>query len=77
MEDTVLSNVLTNVDRCDSCGAQAYVSAKLSVGAALLFCKHHFESAEPKLSLLNAEIIDERHKLTPKPRTISSNENAF
>lgn len=31
---------LTGLDRCDSCGAQAYVRASMASGT-LLFCAHH------------------------------------
>ena len=31
---------LTGLDRCDSCGAQAYVRATMASGT-LLFCAHH------------------------------------
>jgi hypothetical protein len=31
---------LTGLDRCDSCGAQAYIRAELATGE-LLFCAHH------------------------------------
>ena len=32
---------LTAADRCDRCGAQAYVQAALPGGSTLWFCKHH------------------------------------
>ena len=32
---------LTRSDRCDRCGAQAYVRAVLHSGGALQFCAHH------------------------------------
>ncbi|MGO3146949.1 MAG: DUF7455 domain-containing protein, partial [Leucobacter sp.] len=39
---------LSALDRCDSCGAQAYVRAVLS-GSDLLFCAHHAHKHEEKL----------------------------
>lgn len=33
---------LTALDRCDRCGAQAYVRVDLSSGGELLFCAHHW-----------------------------------
>lgn len=43
---------LTALDRCDSCGAQAYVRATLATGD-LYFCAHHAarfrEKLEPQL----------------------------
>lgn len=32
---------LTLADRCDSCGAQAFVHATMPSGFTLLFCAHH------------------------------------
>ena len=56
---------LTRQDRCDRCGAQAYVRATLpgADGLALLFCGHHFRNNELALLAAGAEILDERHRL--------------
>lgn len=35
-------------DRCDTCGAQAYVEAGVKTGI-LLFCSHHANTARPKM----------------------------
>jgi hypothetical protein len=32
---------LSAADRCDRCGARAYLRAVLPSGSALLFCAHH------------------------------------
>ena len=38
---------LTRQDRCDRCGAQAFVRATLpGDGLSLLFCGHHFRAHE-------------------------------
>jgi hypothetical protein len=58
-----LSN-LTALDRCDSCGAQAYVQVFLGEGD-LLFCGHHFKEHEHKLLVIATKIHDEMHKLIP------------
>ena len=57
---------LTRSDRCDRCGAQAYVRATLMAahGAALLFCGHHFRRHEAALVAAGAAILDERHRLS-------------
>lgn len=34
--------VLTGFDRCDRCGAQAYIRVELYSGLDLVFCGHHF-----------------------------------
>lgn len=56
---------LNATDRCDSCGAQAYVWVN-GVNGDLLFCGHHFAKGEQKLRAYAFEIIDERHKLEIK-----------
>ena len=54
--------VIEKTDRCDSCGAQAYVLVK-GVNGELLFCGHHFAKHESGLKEFAYEIIDEREKL--------------
>lgn len=51
--------VLTALNRCDRCGAQAYVRATLSGGSELLFCAHHGREHMSKLVLLTTDILDE------------------
>ncbi|MEA5118358.1 MAG: hypothetical protein VB036_12155 [Propionicimonas sp.] len=41
---------LTAADRCDRCGAQAYVRVTLSSGGELLFCGHPGRAHSAKLS---------------------------
>jgi hypothetical protein len=54
---------LTGLDRCDACGAQAYVHVK-GVSGELMFCGHHFNKANSdKLQAFAFEIIDERDRL--------------
>ena len=40
---------LTAADRCDRCGAQAYIRVDLASGGELLFCAHHGRAHEAKL----------------------------
>ncbi len=40
---------LKTLDRCDRCGAQAYVRAVLAAGGELLFCAHHARAVEDAL----------------------------
>lgn len=55
--------VLTVSDRCDSCGAQAYVLVK-GVSGELTFCAHHYnKSSGSKLEAFAFDIIDERERL--------------
>jgi hypothetical protein len=52
--------------RCDRCGAQAYVRARLNTGGELLFCAHHGREHLPKLRN-HAEIHDESDRLIETP----------
>lgn len=55
--------MLTGLDRCDVCDAQAYVQVK-GVSGDLLFCGHHFKKADgEKLRAFAFEIVDERDRL--------------
>ena len=63
---TALAPSLTAADRCDRCGAQAYVRARLHAGGELLFCGHHAREHLPKLRGL-AEIDDESDRLHEAP----------
>ena len=54
---------LTALDRCDSCGAQAYVRAVLG-GSELLFCGHHAKRHEEKLRPIAEVWHDETSRLT-------------
>ena len=59
---------LTALDRCDRCGAQAYVRVVLSAGGDLLFSGHHFREHEARLRPLALDVQDETAKLTePTP----------
>jgi hypothetical protein len=64
---TALAPTLTAADRCDRCGARAYVRARLSSGGELLFCAHHGREHLPKLQGLSTDIQDETDRLTPTP----------
>ncbi len=55
--------VLTASDRCDRCGAQAYLRVELQTGGELLFCAHHAREHGEKLREVAASVHDETHKL--------------
>ncbi|MCU1571029.1 MAG: hypothetical protein JWR33_1770 [Naasia sp.] len=59
--------VLTALDRCDSCGAQAYIRVELGSGE-LLFCAHHGKKYQEKLSSVARSWHDESSKLTADSR---------
>lgn len=42
-------NQLTNQDRCDRCGSQAYVHVVLPSGNDLMFCGHHWTENKDKI----------------------------
>ncbi|WP_084963811.1 DUF7455 domain-containing protein [Thermoactinospora rubra] len=65
---------LTALDRCDRCGAQAYIRATLPVGGELLFCAHHGRQHIAALREKGAEILDESAKLSKTPATATDNE---
>lgn len=54
--------VLEAKDRCDRCGAQAYMLANLN-GGDLLFCVHHAQKFKDSLVAAGAEILDETEHL--------------
>jgi len=54
---------MTAQDRCDRCGAQAYVRVELPVGE-LLFCAHHARKHAEALEGVATSIQDEPHRLT-------------
>ena len=55
---------LTAEDRCDRCGAQAYVQVELFEGAELLFCGHHAREYDYALREVAIVIHDETDLLS-------------
>ena len=53
--------VLKAIDRCDSCGAQAYVMVK-GVTGELLFCSHHYNKNKKRIECI-AHLV---HRLARK-----------
>jgi len=64
---TVTASPLTATDRCDRCGAQAYVRTTLLSGSELLFCAHHWHDNEAALREVAVEIHDETERLVEVP----------
>lgn len=54
---------LTAADRCDRCGAPAYVRFTLAAGGELLFCAHHAAEHGPALEARGAVAHDERERI--------------
>ena len=65
------ASALTASDRCDRCGAQAYLRVELGKGAELLFCAHHAREHGDKLRQIAVNVHDETHKLGDKPASAS------
>ena len=57
------STALTAADRCDRCGAQAYLRVELQTGGELLFCAHHAREHGDALKQVAATVHDETDKL--------------
>jgi hypothetical protein len=56
------SHQLTASDRCDSCGAQAYI--RVAIGKSeLLFCAHHGKKYQEKLATIASDWHDESDRL--------------
>ena len=56
---TTMIDALTAADRCDRCGAQAYLRVTLPSGGELLFCAHHARAHSDKLKQVALRIHDE------------------
>ena len=65
---------LMAADRCDRCGAQAYVRAVLAGGGELLFCAHHGRMYSEALREAGADIVDETDRLLETPAIAPSEE---
>ena len=63
MMTTALATELTASDRCDRCGAQAFIRARLVSGGELLFCAHHGRQHLPALMGKAIDIHDESDRL--------------
>jgi hypothetical protein len=66
---------LTAVDRCDRCGAQAYLRVQLQVGGELLFCAHHAREHGDKLREIAAHVHDETDRLADTPAQAAESES--
>ena len=69
------SSPLTAADRCDRCGAQAYLRVELQSGGELLFCAHHAREHGDKLKEVAVNVLDETHKLGATPAIAPDSEH--
>jgi hypothetical protein len=56
---------LTQSDRCDACGSQAFVLAR-GITGDLLFCRHHYLKSQEQIKAWAFEILDETEKINEK-----------
>ena len=61
---TTMMESLNAADRCDRCGAQAYMRVTLTSGGELLFCAHHGRAHSDKLQQVALNIQDETNRLS-------------
>jgi hypothetical protein len=62
--NATLMEPLTAADRCDRCGAQAYLRATMPSGGELMFCAHHAKAHSEKLRQVALNIHDETARLS-------------
>ena len=74
MTTTFAASPLTTADRCDRCGAQAYVRATMESGFDLLLCAHHFRENELRLREVAVSIQDESERLAEVPHIAAPDE---
>lgn len=58
-------HVFSTADRCDACGAQAFVRAVMTTGD-LLFCGHHGRQYGGGLALVALAVEDGTSSINPK-----------
>jgi hypothetical protein len=72
---TIAPAHLTIADRCDRCGARAYIRVLLAGGGELLFCAHHGRAHQEALRAVDADIHDESHALDATSATAPLDEH--
>ena len=75
MTTAVAPSPLTASDRCDRCGAQAYLRVQLASGSELLFCAHHAREHGDKLRTIAVNVHDETSKLLDTPSVTTDDEH--
>ena len=67
MGTAIATETLTAADRCDRCGARAYIRVLLPGGGELLFCAHHGRTHATALEAVHADIQDQSEVLAATP----------
>ncbi len=63
MSATLEARELSALDRCDACGAQAYVRVVFASGNDLVFCGHHARKNEQQLREVATEWDDQTGRI--------------
>jgi len=63
---------MTAMDRCDRCGAQAYMRAVFPGGADLTFCGHHGREYAAALAGSSVQLLDYTDTINEKPSQSSA-----
>jgi hypothetical protein len=74
MNATIAPTQLSVNDRCDRCGARAYIRVTLPGGGELLFCAHHGRAHEYALRRQALHFHDETDRLADTPPTAPDGE---
>lgn len=74
MTITINRTPLTVSDRCDRCGAQAFVRVYLDQDSTLQFCAHHFREHEVKLRGIAIDIQDESATINDRTDDIDTSD---
>ncbi len=74
MGAAIATETLTAADRCDRCGARAYIRVLLPRGGELLFCAHHGRTHASALEAVDADIQDQSQGLAATPGTAPDGE---
>ena len=75
MNAVTMTPPLTAADRCDRCGARAYIRVVLPGGGELLFCAHHGRAHQDALRAADAEIQDQSDALASTPGSAPDDEH--
>lgn len=75
MAVAIAPEALTAADRCDRCGARAYIRVTLPGGGVLMFCGHHGRTHAPALEALEAQIQDDSSDLASTPASAPEGEH--
>jgi hypothetical protein len=71
----VSDTTLSAADRCDRCGAQAYLRVALHTGGELNFCAHHAREHGDRLRAIATVVVDDTHKLADTSATAADGEH--